>query len=107
MPTPIQPQTTSGGQVSYSSANAGGDTVAFGTAQKRTIVVRNGAGASITATLTGVQACNQGFTHNVTYTCAAGADTEITPPANTVDASGNVAIGYSSATTISVGAIAS
>lgn len=103
----LTPQTGSGNALTYASASAGGDTVAFGTGtNKPVILVRNASGSSITLTLAGVNPCNQGFTHNVTATCAVG-DTEIVPPANTISSSGNVGLTYSASASITVAAVTS
>lgn len=107
----ITPQTVSGGAVTYTAASAGGDTVAFGSATRPIILVRNASAASITVTLTGVVPCNFGSVHNVTVTCAVG-DTEIAPPAQVIDASntatrGNVSMTYSATTSITVAAVSS
>jgi hypothetical protein len=107
----INPQTVSGGALTYTPASAGGDTVAFGSATRPIILIRNASAASITVTMTGVVPCNQGSLHNVPVTCAVG-DTEIDPPAQVIDASGtatrgNVGLTYSATTSITVAAVSS
>lgn len=107
----INPQTGSGNTVTYASASAGGDVVAFGTATRPVILVRNASAGSITVTLSGVNPCSQGFTHTIAYPCAVG-DTEIIPPAYTIDASntatrGNVSVTYSASASVTVAAVSS
>jgi hypothetical protein len=107
----ISPQTGSGNAVTYAAASAGGDTVAFGTASRPVILVKNGGGASVTVTLQGAVPCSQGFSHSIAYTVAAGAEVEILPPATAIDPAsatrGNVYLTYSSATSVTVAAVAS
>jgi hypothetical protein len=107
----INPQTGTGNALTYAAATAGGDTVAFGTASRPVILVKNGDTSSHTVTLAGKATCNQGFTHSVAYTVAAGAEVEILPPPNTVDTAsatrGQVSLTYDAVTSVSVAALAS
>lgn len=90
--------------VTYTAASAGGDTIAAGTAQRVTVLVRNASAAAITATLTAVNACSQGFLHNIAITCAVG-DTEVAVPSAAVTTSGTVGITYSASASVTVAAI--
>lgn len=90
--------------LTYTAASAGGDTIAGGSAQRTTLFVRNASGSSITLTITAVNACDQGFLHNVQVTCAVG-DTEVYLPPNCETASGSFGITYSSSTSITVAAV--
>ena len=94
---------TANAAITYTAAAAGGDTIAGGSAQRTTLLVRNG-GATITLTIVAVNACSQGFLHNTLVTCAGG-DTEIALPANCETASGNYAITYSAVTSLTVAAV--
>lgn len=87
----------------FTAASVGGDTIAIGTAQHGILHVRNGSASPITATLAAVQACSQGFTHNVAVTCAVG-DTVISIPPACLTASGNCGVTYSAVTSVTVAA---
>jgi hypothetical protein len=89
--------------LTYTAASGGGDTIVTGSAQRTTLFVRNG-GSSITLTITAVNACNQGFLHNVIVTCAAG-DTEIYLPQNCETTGGNFGITYSAVTSVTIAAV--
>jgi hypothetical protein len=89
--------------LTYAAAAGGGDTIVGGSAQRTTLFVRN-AGSSIAATLAAVNACSQGFLHNVVVTCAVG-DTEIALPANCETAAGNYGVTYSGVTSVTVAAV--
>ena len=107
----ITPPATSAGPLTYAAASAGGDTIAFGTATRPVILIRNASGSSITVTMAGVNPCDQGSLHNVPVVCAVG-DTEIDPPAQVIDASstatrGNVNLTYSATASITVAAVSS
>jgi hypothetical protein len=95
---------TTNAALTYAAATAGGDTIAGGSAQRTTLFVRNAGGASITTTLTAVNACSQGFLHNVVVTCAIG-DTEIALPAAAQSAAGNYGLTYSAVTSVTVAAV--
>lgn len=108
----ITPQTGTGNALTYSAATAGGDVVAFGTASRPVILVKNGDTVSHTVTLAGKVTCSQGFLHSVAYPVAAGTEVEIVPPANVVDATntasrGQVALSYDAVTSVTVAAVAS
>lgn len=90
--------------VAYTAAAGGGDTIAAGTAQRTTLIVRNASGSSMTTTLTAVNACSQGFLHNTAVTCAVG-DTEVAIPPACVSAAGNTGLTYSLATSVSIAAV--
>lgn len=101
----ITPTASSGNTaLTYQAASAGGDTVATGTSQRTVLMVRNASGASINVTLTAVNACDQGFLHNVIVACAVG-DTEIFIPPNCETSAGNCAVTYSATTSITVAAV--
>jgi hypothetical protein len=106
----ITPATTSGSAITYTAASAGGDTVAFGSATRPIIVVRNASASPITVTLAGVIACSQNFLHNQVVTCPVG-DTDIDPQNNVISQApatyGQVTLTYSATASISVGAISS
>lgn len=97
------------GAITYTVANAGGDTVAFGSlTNKPLIIVRNGGASPITVTLAGKVACSLGQLHTLAVTCAVG-DTEIVPPSYCIDVAsatkGNVDLTYSAVTSVTVGAV--
>ena len=92
-----------GAALAYAAAAAGGDTITAGSAQRTTLLVRNG-GASITVTLTAVNACSQGFLHNVIVTVPTG-DSEIALPAACLTAAGNCGVTYSAVLTVTIAAI--
>ncbi len=94
---------TANGLVTYAAASVGGDTIAGGSAQRTTLLVRN-AGSSITLTVAAVNTCSQGFLHNLVVTCGVG-DTEIALPANCETATGSFGVTYSSVTSVTVAAL--
>jgi hypothetical protein len=106
----ITPSNTSGAAVTFAAASAGGDTVAFGSASRPIVLVNNTSGSTVTVTLTAVNACSQNFLHNQSATCPTGI-TEIVPNAAVIDGTaanrGNVLVTYSSATSVTVGAVSS
>jgi uncharacterized protein (UPF0333 family) len=96
--------TAAGVAVTFAAASGGGDTVATGGKATRLHVI-NSSGSAVTVTFTGVVPCSQGSTHNATATVAAGATEYVQIPAQCIDPStGNVAVGYSSATSVTVAA---
>jgi hypothetical protein len=100
--TPVQ-STAAGAALGYAAATVGGDSIATTGRSNVKFLVRNGSGASITVTLTGVQKCSRGFLHDTIVTVAAGADETITIPGDTIDpVTGNVAVTYSAVTTVTV-----
>lgn len=102
----VNPVAASGNTaVTYTAASGGGDTVAVGSSQRCTFIVRNASGSSITVTLVAVNACSQGFLHNTVVTCAVG-DTEIAIPTSAISA-GSASVTYSLATSITVAAVTS
>jgi hypothetical protein len=96
--------TNAGVAVTSAAASAGGDTVA--TSGKATrLTITNSSGSAVTVTFTGVVPCSQGSTHNATATVAAGATEYVQIPAQCIDpTTGNVAVAYSSATSVTVAA---
>jgi len=89
--------------LTYAAATSGGDTIAGGSAQRTTLFVRN-AGSSITLTITAVNACNQGFLHNVVVTCGVG-DTEVALPASCETSTGSFGLTYSAVASVTVAAV--
>ena len=87
----------------YVAASAGGDTIVGGSAQRTTLMVRN-AGSSMTVTVAAVNACDQGFLHNLVVTCAVG-DTPIYLPQNCETSAGNFGLTYSSVTSVTIAAV--
>jgi len=92
--------------LAYAAATAGGDTVAIGSAQRGTVLVRNAGTAAVTVTVTAVNACSQGVPHNTVVTCPVG-DTEFAATSNYVNAAGNVALTYSAVASVTVAAVTS
>ena len=103
MATIVAQASTANAAITYVAAAAGGDTIAGASAQRTTLLVRNG-GSSITVTIAAVNACSQGFLHNVIVTCATG-DTEVALPLNCETVAGNYAITYSAVVTVTIAAI--
>lgn len=89
--------------LTYTAANAGGDSIAGASAQRTTLFVRNG-GSTITLTITAVNACNQGFLHNVVVSCLAG-DTEVALPSNCETTAGAYGLTYSAVTSVTIAAV--
>jgi len=90
----------------YSNAAGGGDKCAPG--DRNFVHVKNGSGASITVTLTAAAVVRGQAVSNVTVTIAAGADKMIGPLNEDLlknASDGLCAIGYSSATTVTVAAL--
>jgi len=101
----IQAQATSANTtLTYAAASAGGDVVVLGSAQRATLLVRNGGTAPITATFAAVSACSQGFLHNTVVTCAVG-DTEVAVPQVAITPTGTASVTYSAATSVTVAAV--
>jgi len=92
--------------LTYDAATATGDTIAVGSAQRSTLLVRNASAAPVTITLAAVAPCSQGFLHSTQANCAVG-DTEVAIPTATVTAAGNVGITYSAATSVTIAAVTS
>lgn len=87
------------------AASAGGDRVEVGPTNYLRVI--NGGGASITVTVDAVQACSQGFDHDVSVAVPAGSTREIGPLnsrfASNVD--GLAAVTYSAVTSVTVEAV--
>jgi len=68
--------------------------------------VSNASASPLTATIVSAQLCNQGFSHNVAVTVAAGATELIGPfPTNRFnDSNGNVTVQYGATTSITAAA---
>lgn len=97
--------TTAGQAITFVAASAGGDTIAGAGNTTIQFQVKNGGGASITVTFTGVVPCSQGSLHNAVATVAAGATEYIDVPSQAVDpTTGNAAVTYSSVTSVTVAA---
>ncbi|MEU7597279.1 hypothetical protein AB0B79_30245 [Streptomyces sp. NPDC039022] len=90
----------------YASATSGGDKVAPG---DRTVLhVKNGSGSSVTVTLTATASVRGQAVGNVTIAVPASGERLIGPLASDLLASpvdGLVAIGYSSATSVTIAAL--
>lgn len=102
--TAVQP--VQGGAVAtLAAASAGGDK--FNNAGRERFRVRNGSGASInvTFTATGAAGCPAGTLHDLVVAVAAGVEKVFGPFDVTRfnDASGQVSVGYSAVTTVTVG----
>lgn len=72
------------------------------------LYINNGSGAGITVTINSQQPCDQGFDHDGTVSVAAG-QTKILAPLSAArynDVDGYVNITYSSATSVTVGVLA-
>lgn len=108
-PTLLQP---TGIATSYQAASSAGDSFNNPTDERTFVHVRNGAASAITVTIapikaTGVKVAGYGLltapTRSVTVPAAGDAMIGPFPPAYN-DASNNVALAYSSATSVTVGA---
>jgi hypothetical protein len=91
--------------VVYANAAVAGDVYLNGS--NRFLHVRNGGVAPITVTITAHTACSAGVLHDLTYTVANGADKILGPfdPARFNNTSGQIEVGYSDNTTVTVAAI--
>jgi hypothetical protein len=106
--TPVA--SSSNAPLSYQAATASDSLTA--TAQRVTLMVVNGSGASINVTLAGQNPCNYGATHNVVVAVPAGATEPIAvvggstaaAMAGVVSAAGTVTVTYSSITSVTVAA---
>jgi hypothetical protein len=97
---------STGSQTTYSAASAGGDTVNASGFSGVVLRIKNGSGASVTATLAGAVACNVGVTHSLAVTCPAGSDTEAYIPAYCINpTTGAVAITWSATTSVTFAAV--
>lgn len=98
---------TAGAVLTFAAASGGGDSLVMGThAGHVALIVTNGGGSPITVTLTGVTVCSQGSAHNQVATVGAGVTRAVLVQPNTVDpVTGNVAVGYSGVTTVTVAAL--
>ncbi len=101
----VQKVTAAGIGPTFAAANAGGD--AFANNGRTMVVVKNDGASSITVTITSARTCNQGFLHDLTISVPAGAERWIGPfaPWRFNDESGQVAVGYSAVTSVTVAAI--
>lgn len=91
----------------YTAAAGGGDQLTPG--DTTFLHVKNGGGSSVTVTVTSTQACSQGQLHNLVVAVPAGSDRPIGPLPVTRfgNTSGLVDVAYSSATSVTVAAVAS
>jgi len=103
----VQADVPAGNVPAYTAATNGGDTMPAG--DHNVLQVKNGSGGAITVTIAGNVPCNQGFTHNVAVSVAAGASEEIGPlPASRFgDVNGLVTITYSAVASLTVAAVSS
>lgn len=99
------PYRQSGDQLVYQAASVGGDQ--FAAASGR-VHVRNAGGSPCIVTAHSQQPCNQGGTHDKTYTVGAGADRLLGPfdPSRFADGSNMVQITYDQVTSVTVAIIA-
>jgi hypothetical protein len=98
---------------SYTAAASGGDTIAAASVDRALLHVKNGGGSSITVTITAqtasavVPGAGTLTIPNITKTVANGAEAILGPFGSAYrDGSGNVAIGYSAVTSVTVAAYA-
>lgn len=102
--TTVQPA-TGGSVATLASAAGGGDK--FNNTGRERFRVRNGSGSTITVTFTAVRAagCPAGTLHDLAVTVAAGVEKAFGPfDVNRFnDVNDQVSVGYSSATTVTVG----
>jgi hypothetical protein len=100
----VQTFTTAGAaEAALVAAAGGGDT--FPNNGRTILKVSNESGGSITVTISAQVACDQGSLHNITNSIADG-ETEVMGPFRTDrfnDASGLVHVGYSGASSVTVG----
>jgi hypothetical protein len=91
--------------VVYANAAGGGDVYLNGS--NRMLHVRNGSGAPITVTITAHTPCSAGVLHDATYTVGAASDKVLGPfdAARFNNPSGQIEVGYSDVTTVTVGTI--
>lgn len=105
---PVQQATLSGTPITYAAAAAGGDTFAL-PHDKVALRVKNGSGASMTATIAFPGSTSYGVANppRQSAAIAAGAEVVIGPiPASAVDgATGVVSVSYSSATNVTVAVV--
>lgn len=102
---PVSPAGLTGGSVTMQAASTGGDTLSND--GRTLLVIGNGGTSAITVTVQATEPCNQGYTHDAVANVAAGATVDIGPlsPVRFNDRSGNAAVTYSSATSVTVGAV--
>ena len=99
------PYRQSGDALAYQAASVGGDQ--FIAASGR-LHVRNAGASACVVTAHSVQQCNQGSTHNPTYTVGAGADRLLGPfdTSRYADGTNMVQITYDQVTSVTVAVIA-
>lgn len=101
-----QVPSSTGTEPTYAAATGGGDTMV--PHQDAFLHVKNGSGGSITVTVTGQTACNQGSTHDLAVAVPAGEERMIgpvSPQRFQRDSDGYAAITYSGVTSLTVAAI--
>jgi hypothetical protein len=99
--TPQQP-TPAGFIPTFTPASNGGDN--WLNTGKEYIVVHNGSGVSVAATILSHRLCDQGFQHDITKSIAAGAEAWLGPfdSARFADSSGYVAVSITPTTSVTV-----
>ncbi|HZC51764.1 MAG TPA: hypothetical protein VE441_04605, partial [Mycobacterium sp.] len=99
--TPVAITSDGSQALTLAAATGGGDTVINVTSARQVfLLVNNGGGSPITVTLTSVVACNQGVTHNPTFSVTNGTQKPIPIPGQCINTSGQVAIAYSAVTSV-------
>jgi hypothetical protein len=90
--------------LTYTAASAGGDAVVA--PEGSYLHIKNDSGASITATVNSISACNQGFDHNLVITVPAGANRVLGPLTKRfINGAGKVEVTYSAVTSVTVAAL--
>jgi hypothetical protein len=99
------PTRNSENTITYASAAGGGDT--FVSTGKEILIVRNGDASPINVTLTTTVPSNHGATANKVFAVAAGAEVwfPFPDPGRYRNASGNIAVGYSAVTDVTVAVV--
>jgi len=100
----VQDVTQSGVVPAFVAAAGGGDE--FANDGQTMLVVKNDGSGSVTVTVSSQKLCDEGFTHDLSVTVAAGAEKWIGPLPVTRfnDANSKVQVAYSDATDVTVGA---
>ncbi len=101
----VQRLTSAGLTPSFDAADPAGDK--FANSGRTFLVVKNGAGSSVTVTVDSQKKCDQGFDHDITVEVPAGSEKWIGPldPNRFNNSSGQVEVSYSAATSVTVAAV--
>jgi len=86
----------------FTAAESGGDEFAAG--RNRALYVKNGGASELTVTIKSQKPCDQGATHDLTVTVAAGSEAVIgdLEPERFANSDGRVEVSYSDATSVTV-----